>query len=48
MILPMEDAVTRYRTASEEGDIGALMETLAARRRARVADLRPHGLPRSR
>lgn len=29
MILPVEDAVTRYRTASEEGDIGALMETLA-------------------
>ena len=26
----MEDAVSRYRTASEEGDIGALMETLTA------------------
>jgi hypothetical protein len=25
----MEDAVARYRTTSEEGDIGALMETLA-------------------
>jgi hypothetical protein len=26
----MEDAISRYRTASEKGDIGALMETLTA------------------
>jgi ketosteroid isomerase-like protein len=29
MLFGMEDAVSRYRTASEAGDIDALMETLA-------------------
>lgn len=29
MILPMEDAVSRYRTASEAGDIEGVMGTLA-------------------
>jgi hypothetical protein len=29
MIFAMEDAVSRYRTATEAGDMGAMMETLA-------------------